>query len=353
MNNWQRPRGSWPRVAVASIVLAALATLGPSTARDADGARAFRMVDFGGQLGRNAIARAINADGQLAGSFIARDGAFHAFYTIGHKAIDLGPGDGYAINDVGQVVGSLTVNGQPHAFLHGDTGTIDLGVPAGGTWSIAFDVNNAGQVVGKWSGPDVRGYRPFLWDDGEIRDLGTLGGDYAEAWAINDAGVIVGDSWTETDIHHPFLYDATGMHDLRAAIGAEAGDAWTIAGLEDINNHDQVIGQMWPSAGGIGQAFSFDLGTKDFQALEPLVAGEFVFASTINDAGMVVGWARPPAGVGSGICHAVLWDRGSARDLGTLGGFSSFGFAINERGIVTGAADTRAGASHVFTLPTR
>jgi probable HAF family extracellular repeat protein len=347
---WIRPS---LRAFVAAAVIGLIVTIGPAGVRSADGGQPAKMADFGGRLGREAIGRSINEHGQLAGSFIAKDGAFHAFYTIGHKVVDLGPGDAYAINDLGQVAGSLTVGDHPHAFFLDGTGVHDLGVPDGGDWSIAFDLNNEGQVVGKWSGPDVRGYRPFLWDEAGMQDLGTLGGDYAEAFAINDAGQIVGDSWTATETHHPFLYDATGMHDLRPIIGAAAGGAWTIAGLDDINNGGQVVGQMWPASGGIGEAFSFDLASAAFQPLEPLVPNEFVFASSINDAGLVVGWARPPAGVGSALCHAVLWSGGSARDLGTLGGASSFAVAINEGGLITGAADTRSGASHVFTLPTR
>ncbi len=341
------------RLAVASVGLALVAAAGPPATRPVQ-AGPDRMIDvMGGRLGRDALARDINGAGQLAGSFIARDGAYHAFFTVGRKAIDLGPGDAHAINDHGQVVGVAHSVGEFHAFLYDGAGMHILGEPAGGTASIAYDINDRGQVVGQWQGPDVRGYRPFLWDESGVRDLGTLGGDYARALAINDEGQIVGESWTPTDLDHPFLYDDAGLHDLRPVIGAAAGDEWTIDGLEDINDQGQVIGTMHPTAGGTGQAFRFDLVTAGFTALEPLVAGEFVFPSDINDAGEIVGWARPPAGIGTVLVHAVLWDGGPVRDLGTLGGASSFAYAIDEAGMVVGGADTRSGARHAFTLLTR
>ena len=50
----------------------------------------------------------------------------------------------------------------------------DLGT-LGGTYSWAFDINDRGQVVG-YSGTAAGDQHAFLYGDGAMTDLGTLGG---------------------------------------------------------------------------------------------------------------------------------------------------------------------------------
>ena len=65
--------------------------------------------------------------------------------------------------------------------------------------------------------------------------------------------------------------------------------------------------------------------------------------TAINDRGEVSGYAE----TSPGIFHAFRWSRRRMIDLGTLGGTSSFGLALNDRGEVTGYSETQIG-SFVF-----
>lgn len=114
------------------------------------------------------------------------------------------------VNDVGQVVGTSTVDDGMsfHAFLWTETtGMIDLG--AGLPRSYAYAINNRGQVVGA-VGDYLLTTHAALWDtDGSVIDLGVLpGDDYSYAYGINDAGQIVGYSTSNTTgMSHAVLWE--------------------------------------------------------------------------------------------------------------------------------------------------
>ena len=55
-----------------------------------------------------------------------------------------------------------------------------------------------------------------LWDPVTGKtDLGTLGGDESDAWAVNERGQVTGAAATASGERHAFLWDpVTGMTDL-------------------------------------------------------------------------------------------------------------------------------------------
>jgi probable HAF family extracellular repeat protein len=145
-----------------------------------------------------AEATAINDFGQIAGyssidAPVTDYGGIVFGYMFGHVFFEatLGNPEPSAINNRGQVVGSgfLSKTGvatdafAEHAFLYSDGRVQDLG--ALGTnpnsASYATGLNEHGQIVGYSeivpnNGVEQSVYHAFLYSDGQMRDLGTLGG---------------------------------------------------------------------------------------------------------------------------------------------------------------------------------
>src|SRR5256885_3668160 len=179
--------------------------------------------------------------------------------------------------------------------------------------SMAQAINAAGQVVGGSiaDGPWTHG---FLWDNGTMTDLGSLGGrhDYSWAYDINDTGRIVGTSYKTdnvTDGMVAFLWENGTMRDLVPGLWP----SWAYA----IDDAGHVVGAFTANDFYTRHAFLWQDGvTTDLGTL----GGQYSRAYDVNPAGQVVGWSANASGVN----HAFLWENGTMTDLGTLGGTSSY-----------------------------
>ena len=226
------------------------------------GPNAEGMRDLGTFGGGYSTAHAINSAGQVVGVADASDGRMHAFIT-GPEGVgirNLGALYAFSINNLGQVVGSaLTPSGDIYPFITGPNGVgiRDLGTLGGrGFLPAALDINDTGEVVGNSytsgghahafiTGPDGRG----------MRDLGTLyDNDISIAYAINDAGQVVGESVRRfcddpcgiPDTPHAFITGphGVGITDLNSLIDLPEGVILTDA--RDINDSGQVIANAIP-----------------------------------------------------------------------------------------------------------
>jgi probable HAF family extracellular repeat protein len=119
----------------------------------------------------------------------------------------------------------------------------DLGT-LGGTLAIVGSfantgggaINSRGQVVGTSNLAGDLTHHPFLWNQGSLTDLGTLGGDNGEAYYINDAGVVVGRADVPgSQSHHAFRWERGVMTDLGVLPGQPCSTAI------DVNSKGQII----------------------------------------------------------------------------------------------------------------
>ena len=267
------------------------------------------------------IARAINANGQVTGSFHTGNAGndVHAFLYDGTATRDLGtlynvPGssDGRAINDKGQVAGDSSNGFTQHAFLYDGDAMKDLGPFSGpgGTVAYAFAVNEAGQVAG-WL--CCAGVDHAMFHDGvTMKDLGTLanGQGRSMAVALNDSGQVTGyaDTGNGPNTEHAFLYDNGVMKDLGTLANGQGASMG-----RSINARGQVTGNAF--AGDNTHGFFHD-GTT-MRDIGVLPNGSSSMGLEINASGHIVGHAD--VGQGLFVFHAFVWSPADGRmvDLNT------------------------------------
>ena len=113
---------------------------------------------------------------------------------------------------------------------------VDLGT-LGGRFSTAIAVNASGHIVGE--SETANGERhAFVWTpNGGMVDLGTLGGASSSPRAINALGHVAGSSQTGNGDTHAFFWTPlTGMIDLGTLPGSSSSQATAL------NDSNQVVG---------------------------------------------------------------------------------------------------------------
>jgi probable HAF family extracellular repeat protein len=250
-----------------------------------------------GTLGGNfSEGTAINNLGEVAGNSELKNGERQAFLFRNGKMTDLGVSGrethAAAINESGVVAGSMSIPGEGHtdAILISKGKVTDLGLlpGEGGIFTGASAINKSNEVVGSGDNKESM-LRAWVWRNGTMTDLGTLGGPQAAAYAINNSGQIVGFAQTSTGADHGFIDSGGKLTDLGLNIFPYA-----------INSNGVIVG-----SGGCGAAIIVSGGIcQSLQNLIPAGSGYTLQeAKGINDKGQIIVYAQTE---GVNPIHALL-----------------------------------------------
>ena len=247
---------------------------------------------------------------------------------------------------------------ESRAVLYKNGEIFDLGTLNGGSESAATCINNHDAVVGfagdtvpdpfslsGW-GTQTHGFR---WTKSQgMQDLGTLGGPDTIPMVVSDAGIITGFSYTNSTPNpttglptlNPFLWEGGNMTDL----GGLGGTASDLSEGPTMNSQGQVVGGsnlagdvyehpfLWTKPGPMQ-----DLGT---------LGGNYGSATRIDDTGEVVGWST---NAGDQNTFAFFWKNNSMTNLGTVDGDAcSIAWFVRKGQAVGASWDCGANYQHAF-----
>jgi len=323
--------------------------------------------------------------GVYYGATLAQGSATGQYHIVRLPTLGGTNSGGNSINNRGWVAGYSRLAGDQsrEAALWRDGELIPLGTLGGPNSSVAWPVNNnRGIIVGisqtgapeplgeRWScsaffnGPFAVGRTclGFVWEDGVMRALPTLGGNNGFASGANNRGQVVG--WAENTVRDTTCV-APQVLQFRAVIWNLKKDDVEIEELHPlpgdtssaavaINNRGQVVGISGICDRAVGRlsarvAALWDKG--EVIELGNLGAPHWATATAINQQGDVVGFAsQPDAGPDDLLFSAFLWTRrGGIQDLPELPGDNdSEAYGINERGEVVGVSCNANGCRAVI-----
>jgi probable HAF family extracellular repeat protein len=283
-----------------------------------------QIADLGTLGGNESLAIAVNSQGLVVGAaanaiadhfpfffgwatqtraFIWQNGVMRDLGTLGGPDAFAGP-----LNERGQVIGCSYANSTPNPttgiptiepFLWENGKMFGLGT-LGGAFGCPNALNNRGQVVGASNLAGDLDQHPFLWKDGKMIDLGTFGGTLGEAISINEAGWAVGTANYPSDkIHRAALWKDGKMADLGVIPGDKCSTAWSI------NSKAQIVGASG-DCGVAVHAFLWEDGHMvDLTRLMP-PGVELTYGLTINDRGEIAAIGRVSGCGDTGCQHAFL-----------------------------------------------
>src|SRR6185369_10941902 len=182
-------------------------------------------------------------------------------------------------------------------------------------------------------------YHAFVWTDGSLQDLGTLGGWNSAGLWINDQGVVVGASSSDNRDGLPFTTRDGQMRSLPSLISNPAG--WKLA-LE--THYVAADGRIWGLGTSVGKNHIYEMtpetnGMYRIRSRGVIETIDIVLVFAFNEYGQAVGTTTLSAFEGP----SFLWDERGTTFLGDLGRPATHPYAINNLGQVVGLSMTQSG----------
>jgi probable HAF family extracellular repeat protein len=338
----------------------------------------------------------ITSNSLISGAAQASDGTEHAVIWYKGRQMDIGTlglsgsnSFGFGVNEKGQVVGQAqtwTTDESHEDFC----GFQALGLPSSGTTCLPFlwqngsmtplptlggfngaanMINSAGDVAGisenstldlDCPAPQKFQFKPVVWQRGQPQELPTFGDPEGIALAINASGLLVGASGNCSTFNPQLLFALSPRHALLWQDGKavdlgnlggnnQSGEGFGNVAL-NLNNKGQVVGASDLPGDATSHAFLWTQPTG-MKDLGTLEGDIISSAININDAGDVVG-VSIDANFNP---RAVIVQNGTMTDLNALvpSGtplFLLLACSINAGGEIIGLAVDNAGEPHGYLL---
>lgn len=275
------------------------------------------------------------------------------------------PGQPIVISNGGWISGAAGEGASVHAVLWHKGEMMDIGNPGLGGNSFGYGVNESGASAGNaelvssalsttedFCGWQAMGFSasstpcvPFIWTAGKMIPLRTLGGVNGIATQINNSGAVAGyaeNASLDPSCPSPQQYQFKPVVWFKGAVHPLPTGSDLEGVALAINDSGQAAGASGSCAafnpiwGWYFQAVHARLWTKgSAMDLGNLGGALNNFAHGINNLGQVVGSSDV---AGDQTSHAFLWTAGTKmQDLGTVGSdFFSVGLGINDAGQIVG-----------------
>jgi uncharacterized membrane protein len=377
-----------PIVAMLALLVALLTTLSRAALASSPSSQLrYAIIDLGTLSGeRSSAAFAISESGYIAGRT-----STHAASWRNRVITDLGAPpagsdiiDALGVNNRGEFVGfALNFTTEIELPYFWPRGAPPQALPTLGVVDgDASGINDLGEIAGYASPTPVRDPSDLLgfpyqrhatvWNQGVIKDLGTLGGPSSRAdvtHPINNHGDVVGTADVDTTVNpvigfyrvHAALWtQTTEPHPVVTDLGTLARQPdKSISFGEGINELGQVVGTSFTDVndtcfGGPAEwGFLWEHGVM--RGLPPLAGDCDAFAVSLNNRGQVVGTSFGVSATGEFMRHLVIWINDQAIDLTTLipasSGWTLLSVSgINDGGEIVGRGINPEGNLRAFLL---